>query len=316
MNSLLFFTQTDSLSQKMTEYAQIFGKRMAELAVDLARKRVDMYEQTVYGIQYLESHGSSSTDAPRAPILGTVVNRANEQLDDAETSLRRRDVSQAYLAAERATREIRNLERTFWEDATSSEVTRPVTPLSTSFYDMPAYLELYQKLITGKLRAAGPNLILGGDMENPSNSKADGWQFYQERSANLSGEIRYDAQACRNGSLGLLVKVFPQREGQAPKEAECPVMFAETSFPTRVGQLVCIQGWIKIPKDLTNSTDGLLVYEDQGGQALALRFKKACNWKRFAFYRLSTNDGPMRVRFAFSGCGEVYLDDVAAFVVQ
>ncbi|MBQ9813300.1 MAG: hypothetical protein IJM54_08280 [Thermoguttaceae bacterium] len=316
MNSLLFFTQTDSLSQKMTEYAQIFGKRMAELAVDLAQKRVDMYEQTVYGIQYLESHGSSSTDAPRAPILGTVVNRANEQLDDAETSLRRRDVSQAYLAAERATREIRNLERTFWEDATSSEVTRPVTPLSTSFYDMPAYLELYQKLITGKLRAAGPNLILGGDMENPSNSKADGWQFYQERSANLSGEIRYDAQACRNGSLGLLVKVFPQREGQAPKEAECPVMFAETSFPTRVGQLVCIQGWIKIPKDLTNSTDGLLVYEDQGGQALALRFKKACNWKRFAFYRLSTNDGPMRVRFAFSGCGEVYLDDVAAFVVQ
>ena len=316
MNSLLFFTQTDSLSQKMTEYAQTFGKRMAELAIDLARKRVDMYEQTVYGIQYLESRGSSSPDAPRAPALGSVVNRAYEQLDDAETSLRRRDVSQAYLAAERATREIRNIERTFWEEATNNEVTRPVTPLSTSFYDMPQYLELYQKLITGKLRATGPNLILGGDMESASNSRPDGWQFYQERSASLSGEIRYDDQACRTGSRGLHVRIFPQREGQAPKEAECPVMFAETSFPTRVGQLVCIQGWIKIPKDLTNSSDGVLLYEDQGGQALALRFKKACNWKRFAFYRLSTNDGPMRIRFAFSGCGEVYLDDVAAFVVQ
>ncbi len=316
MNSLLFFTQTDSLSQKMAEYASTFGKRMAELSIDLARKRVDMYEQTVYGIQRLEASGGSSRDAPRAPTLGAIVNRAYEQLDEAEKSLRRRDVSQAYLTAERATREIRNLERDFWKQATSNEVARPVTPLSTSFYDMPRYLELYQKLITGKLRATGSNLISGGDMEKPSNSKADGWQFYQEKSANLTGEIRYDAQASRTGALGLLVKVFPQREGQAPKEAECPVMFAETSFPVRVGQIVCVQGWIKIPKDLENSADGATLYEDQGGRALALRFKKACDWKRFAFYRLSTNDGPMRIRFAFSGCGEVYLDDVAAFVVQ
>ena len=318
MNSLLFFTQTDSLSQRMTEYALTFGKRMAELSIDLARKRVDMYEQTVYALQYLESHGGSSSKAPKAPLLGPVVDRAYKQLDEAETSLRRRDVSQAYLAAERATREIRNIERTFWESATSNEIIRPVTPLSTSFYDMPLYLELYHKLISGKLRAVGANLIRGGDMESPSTAQMDGWQFYQERAANISGEIRYDQQASRpgSGSLGLLVRIFPEREGEAPLEAECPAMFVETSFPTKVGQLICIQGWIKIPRDLTNSADGMTLYEDQGGKALALRFKKACNWKRFAFYRLSTNDGPMRIRFAFSGCGEVYLDDVAAHVVQ
>ena len=79
---------------------------------------------------------------------------------------------------------------------------------------------------------------------------------------------------------------------------------------------MCVQGWIRIPKKLTNSVDGFEIYDNQGGRALALRFQEATEWKRFAFYRHSTSDGLMRVRFAMSGVGEVWLDDVAAYVVE
>ncbi|MBQ4196203.1 MAG: hypothetical protein II622_08825, partial [Thermoguttaceae bacterium] len=132
----------------------------------------------------------------------------------------------------------------------------------------------------------------------------------------LNGQVVYDSVAKRTGERGLHIVVSPQVAGQPPAEAECPAIIAEVGFNTRIGQLICIQGWIKIPRDLTNSVDGVEIYDDQGGKALALRFKQASEWKRFAFYRISTNDGPMRLRFAFSGVGEVYLDDVAAYVVQ
>ncbi len=80
--------------------------------------------------------------------------------------------------------------------------------------------------------------------------------------------------------------------------------------------MICVQGWIKIPKDLTNSVDGIEIYDDQGGRGLALRFKKAMGWTRFAFYRMATNNGPMRIRFSMSGVGEVWLDDVAAYALE
>ncbi len=315
MNTLLFFTQSDSLSQKATEQALAFGKRSAELAINLARKRLDLYEQTVYQLRCLKEHGSTKR-SPEPPLLGPVLDRAYEKLEDAEQSLRRHDASQAYLTAERATREVRQIERDFWTEATSTEIARPVTPLSTSFYDMPVYLELYEKLVSGKLRSSGPNLIRGGDMESPSTAMGDGWQTYLDTSIGLTGEVYYNAKSKHTGQFGLNVIVHPQVANQPPAEAECPAIFLEVGFDTHVGQLICIQGWIKIPEDLTNSVDGVTIYDDQGGESLALRFKKACGWKRFAFYRISTNDGPMRVRFAFSGVGEVYLDDVAAYVIQ
>ncbi|MBQ9873821.1 MAG: hypothetical protein IJM30_05110 [Thermoguttaceae bacterium] len=316
MNSLLFYARSDALSQKVSERALAYGKRIAEIAINLARKRVDMFEETAYALKYIESRGDAAEISPKAPAYGAVVDGALERLDDAEKSLRRGDVSQAYFEAERATREIRELERSFWSQATKTEIARPVTPLSTNFYDAPAYLELYKKLTSGKLRPSGGNLIEAGDMESVGAATDKGWRFYQRKSANLTGDIIFDAKAARSGDRGLCVRVAPEIEGRAPEEVECPVLVVEKSFPTRVGQLICVQGWIKIPNDLTNSVDGATVFDDQGGRALALRFKKASDWKRFAFYRLATSEGSMRIRFEFSGCGETYLDDIEAYVVE
>lgn len=314
MNSLLFFSQSDALCQKTAENAAAFGRKMAELAIDLARKRIDMYEQTVYSIQYVQKSGASAANAPKAPLLGPVIDKALALLNEAETALKRRDVSYAYLAAERATREIRNAEKNFWKEATKTEISRPVTPLSTSFYDMPAYLELYEKLVSGKIRYDGNNLIQGGDMESPQTITQNGWQIYKEDSLQLTSVVTGNTISARSGKLGMHINVSALND-QPPVEAECPVVCVETQLPTQKGQLICIQGWIKIPQKLTNSVDGVQIYADQGGSALALRFKEQCNWKRFAFYRVASNEN-MRIRFAFSGCGDVYLDDIAAYVVK
>ncbi len=317
LNSLIFFTQSDALSQRVAERAAIIGKRAAELAISLGRKRLDLYEQTVHEIKYVEEHGAFAKSSPHSPILGEVVDSVRQKLNEAEKYLERQDYSQACLVAERATREVRENERRFWLEATKNEIARPVTPLSTSFYDMPAYLELYEKIISGKIKTQEPNLIAGGDMEDSAQAWRDnGWRVYTEDSALVRGETFLDRTAARTGKQGLRAVVSTRDGGEGPSEVESPSLFVETSFPSRVGQIICVQGWIKIPQTLKNSVDGVEIYDDQGGEGLALRFKNACGWKRFAFYRLATNEGTMRIRIACSGVGEVWLDDLGAYVVE
>lgn len=326
MNSLLFFTQSDILSQKISERAPAYGARLAKLAISLARKRLDLYEETVYALRYVEEHGAFPPSAPKSPDLGAVVDKAEDQIEEAEVFLARRDVSQAYLAAERAIREIRKIEREFWLAATRNEISRPVTPLSASFYDAPAYLELYDKLLSGKLHATEPNLIVGGDMESQQNFVNGGWRVFVEESILDCSTVLegYDPSADPDEKVkrpeGRILKlnVAPKvgAENRIPEQVETATLNVETEFNTRMGQMICVQGWIKIPKDLTNSVDGIEIYDDQGGRGLALRFKKAMGWTRFAFYRLATNDGPMRIRFSMSGVGEVWLDDVAAYALD
>ncbi len=317
MNSTLFFTQSEVFAQKISERAPAYGSRMAKLAINLARKRLDLYEETVYGLQYVEEHGAFPKSAPRSPALADVVSRCAALIDEAELCLRRRDPSQAYLVAERATREIRNTERKFWQEATKAEIARPVTPLSTSFYDMPAYLELYEKLMSGVIKTTGPNLIAGGDMENSQTWYSQGWSIFSEPSSITMGEVFFSADAAKSGAAGIKATVTPVATvDYLPEEVESPVIYVENAFNVEIGSLVCIQGWIKIPEDLQSSVDGVEIYDDQGGQTLALRFKRATDWKHFAFYRRASNNGLMRIRFAFSGIGTVYLDDVAAYVVK
>ena len=317
MNSTLFFSQSDVFAQRISERAPAYGARMAKLAISLARKRLDLYEETVYKLQYVEEHGSFPKSAPRSPALADVVSRCSALIDEAELCLRRRDASQAYLIAERATREIRKTERAFWAEATKAEIARPVTPLSTSFYDMPAYLELYERLMSGAIKTSGSNLILGGDMESQQNWNSLGWSITEGASTMTKGTITLSPDAAKSGAVGVKATIerLPTMEYE-PAHVETPTLYLENTFNVQIGSLVCIQGWIKIPEDLKGSVDGVEIYDDQGGQTLALRFKRAVDWKHFAFYRRASSSGQMRIRFAFSGIGTVYLDDVAAYVVQ
>ena len=277
--------------------------------------RLDLYEETVYRLRYLEERGASPRSAPRSPNLGSVVEKANAALLQADKYLELRDDSEAYLAAERATRELRAIERQFWQEATRNELNRPTTPLSTSFYDMPEYLELYEKILSGAIRPTGDNLVRGGDFENAATWSADGWRLNYSASPSVNARVSLENAAARSGSNGLRV-VVSAPEGRAPVETEAPAATLETEFPTSVGQTICVQGWIKIPKTLTNSVDGVKIYDDQGDEALALRFRDATDWRRFAFYRRAIHDGTTRLRFEFIGLGEVLLDDVVARVVE
>jgi hypothetical protein len=77
------------------------------------------------------------------------------------------------------------------------------------------------------------------------------------------------------------------------------------------GTPVRISGWVKLPENVTASTDGVLLYDSAGGEPLAVRMTGATKrWKQFTMYRKVPKSGSINLTVALTGLGKVYFDDL------
>ena len=81
------------------------------------------------------------------------------------------------------------------------------------------------------------------------------------------------------------------------------------------GTLVRVSGWIKIAGNVTGSADGVLFYDDAGGEPLAVRLSNTGEggravWKHFHLYRRVPLTGQIGVTMALTGRGVAFFDDV------
>ncbi len=74
-----------------------------------------------------------------------------------------------------------------------------------------------------------------------------------------------------------------------------------------------IEAEVRVPERLVGTSDGLLVFDNWGGPALAERVIGTGGWKRLVLYRIppaGSSPPPLIVTFATTGLGEVFVDDV------
>jgi hypothetical protein len=76
------------------------------------------------------------------------------------------------------------------------------------------------------------------------------------------------------------------------------------------GTLVRVSGWVKVPAPIAGTADGALLYDDAGGEPLAVRVAHTGGWKRFHLYRRVPQTGQISVTLALTGIGVAYFDDV------
>jgi len=76
------------------------------------------------------------------------------------------------------------------------------------------------------------------------------------------------------------------------------------------GTLVRVSAWIKIPKDIQGTADGVLFHDDAGGEPLAVRTTKCTEWKQYHLYRVVPANGQISVTLALTGVGTAYFDNV------
>jgi hypothetical protein len=60
----------------------------------------------------------------------------------------------------------------------------------------------------------------------------------------------------------------------------------------------------------------LLVYDNAGGEPLALRFYHSPQWKKFELYRQVPASGQINLSLALTGIGNAYFDDLSIEAVN
>ncbi|QJW97005.1 hypothetical protein [Frigoriglobus tundricola] len=120
------------------------------------------------------------------------------------------------------------------------------------------------------------------------------------------------------GVLKLEVKQSGEvgRDGKPIEKSTHPLertFLAVESAPVRLppGTLVCVSGWMKIAGEVRLTADGVLFYDDIGGEQLGARQMQTDNkWKQFHLYRRVPATGQVSLTVALTGVGIAYFDDL------
>ncbi|MDR3181805.1 MAG: hypothetical protein LBT89_02625 [Planctomycetaceae bacterium] len=323
LNSLIFFGEDDAVYAQVGQRAKLMGARAAYLACHLAELQLAAAEQVFASLKQAKETNTipvrPEDNLPLVPMpeQESMLRTTREALDFAKTLVSRHppDFARAYLQAERSTRGLRFTAKDLWHEAMRHEVNACMTPVSVSFATLPMYLTFYQRMAGAKL---GANRLFGGDMEMPTLEQA-GWEPMAHRIEGAMAARKDVIPAARHsGQTGLQLAVAPTDKGVLPVLLETvPLWTATPPITVRSGEVLCVTGWIRIPKKLESTVDGLMIFDSFGGEELSLRFTETNgDWRNFVFYRIAPTDGNFYVFFALNGFGEVHLDDIQVSAVQ
>jgi hypothetical protein len=131
------------------------------------------------------------------------------------------------------------------------------------------------------------------------------------------------APEMEKGVLKLEVRGTPRLDRDGKEVPHSSVLertfLAVDSPPVRLppGTLVRVSGWVKVPNVIGGTADGVLFYDDAGGEPLAVRLMHTLDpatgkavWKHFHLYRRVPATGTMALTMALTGVGVAYFDDV------
>jgi hypothetical protein len=110
-------------------------------------------------------------------------------------------------------------------------------------------------------------------------------------------------------------RVELDRDGKPREPSKAPLektFLAVDSPPVKFepGTLVRVSAWIRVPQEIAASPDGVLFYDDAGGEPLAVRVTSVPHWRQFHLYRRVPPSGQIAVTLALTGAGVAYFDDI------
>jgi len=242
-----------------------------------------------------------------------LLEKARGHLDKGREARKSGDHLTSLKESHVALRVVRAVEDMLWKFTAGQMALPPASdPFATSIYTLPEHLRFQAAL---KKATFGEDLLQTGDFERDGNLDAIGWQYVPFTTNNLEPSAMLVADA-RKGRRALELSATPTKRAGEDKAEAPPVVehtrVAMVSPPVAVkeGQIVKISGYVRIPKGMTGSVDGAMVWDSLGGEGLALRFTRANEWTPFVLYRPVRANGKVRVHLVATGAGAVQFDDV------
>ena len=287
--------------------------RAAQVARDLAAAEQALVDETE---RRLAAAGHAVPAArPARTLAADLLKQCDTELaaKDARGALDSTHVRGAYDHARRALAILVDVERMHWERLPPSAWASGDV-WTANFATLPEY---YRFAVEMSSAARGPNLLAEGGFEDLEAMRRAGWTHLQHPPDRIKAGVELSPAAMHSGRTGLRLEASLADEKQKISAIETPPLWI-TSPEVRVegGTLLEIQGWVRVPRPLSHSVDGLLIIDSIGGQPLAQRVAATPQWRQFKIYRVAPQSGPLSLTFALSGLGEAWIDDVTIQVVQ
>ncbi|MDR2762159.1 MAG: hypothetical protein LBB88_06110 [Planctomycetaceae bacterium] len=323
LNSLVYFGEVDEFYARVGERAKIIGERCAYLACHLAELQLASTRQIIDTLkQVKESNAIPIHPRDKLPLIALQEQESHFRMTRHAIEIAKSFINQsppafgmAYMQAERSTRGLRVVSRDILREATRHDLNACMTPVSVSFATLPYYLSAFQRTSGATL---GQNRLQSGNMEDVGLWQRSGWNSQRHKVEGIVEQLSISPNASRSGINGLRIIAKTENGENKPKQIEtAPIWVISPPVEIRMGEMICVNGWIKIPTTLESGVDGLTIFDSLGGESLALRFKETQGqWREFAFYRYVPENSNYYIYFALNSLGEAHIDDVRVSAVQ
>ncbi len=302
LTTCIVFTSDFSQVGRLQQLVGQMNKQAAQWSYELAVLEVNEIEKTHKQLEELGHPQSSSV---------SLLADARKHLYTAQEALQRggvTDYATAYEESQRAMRPLRKLMRLDWEHALRG-VDHPVSsPFTISFQTLPQHWKMVRDVRTSQ---SLPNLLPTGDFEWPTQQPPTDWIMQQVTLDEVRLKYERVTEDAKEGRQCLKLEIVPNDLTAKPAALERTFLaYHSPKVNLKPGMLVRISGWIKIPKPIEASKDGVLFFDSIGGESLAVRLSAATGWRQFSLYRRVPESGQVSVSLALTGIGTVYFDDI------
>jgi len=289
-----------TLSQRAAQRSRQAAELQRELAVRQLRTTQNVEQQLDERLGTLRA---------TAPLMA----QAQGEVTQCDSLLAAGNWRSAYDHASRALATVGRWQFQRWQQATPSGSSPVATPFGVHFATLPEHYDLMRNI---QARALGPEQLPGGDLENLSHLVELGWQHFRHPLPNVLTDVSLAPESPRSGRFCLKI-VANAKQPETAKQliATAPVWVTSPPIHVQAGQLVKIEGWVRVPEPITGSVDGLLIFDSWTGEALAERIGQTNDWQRFTLYRAAPMSGGLTVTFALTGLGEADVDAVSVRTV-
>ena len=143
-----------------------------------------------------------------------------------------------------------------------------------------------------------------------------GWRLYKHGQSGITtrGEFSLDHYS---GKASLHLSVAAVEPDEPPSMLQTPPLWLDSpALQAETGQWFRIHGWVKVPKAVTASLDGLMIFDSLAREPLAERIGKTEGWKEFTLYRAAPTNGPWRLTIALTGIGDAWIDGLTVELLR
>lgn len=297
------FELVESLKQRVAEVQERSARNLLALA-DLKLQRVRNVDQQLseLGLQQ-----------PQTP---NYLAKARQLFVSARNAASNEDWQHTRIMSQQALQMARAVQRSHWDEAVRDLPSPVASPFTISYASLPAQARLAMQL--GNASDSVKNLLPSGDFEDVSVPLTTiGWRHEQQAAEAVHAAAELAPEPHR-GKYSLRLHAKPAIS-QTPTAAVTGREYVTVTTPpitVHAGDVCRISGWIKLPAELQDTRDGVMIYDSLAGRNGALRFRASSDWQRFELVREASASQDVEIAMSLAGFGDVHLDDLEVAIIS